>query len=227
MRLPAGDPWHRTVSHASRWLPPLAWMTVIWWFSSARWSAEQTGGVLMPLLHWLLPGATGSQLATMHALGRKLAHVTEYGILAALWYRAIVGGGRASGATAGWAAIAISVAWAIVDEAHQATIPSRTGSATDVGIDGAGAVAAAIASRAGWGRAIDGATTTLCAITGFGGLIVLAIDWATDVNSGPLWVTTPAAILVFLWRRWRARDGRRRDGHGREAPGGQGREPPD
>jgi VanZ family protein len=200
----------RTVSHARTWLPPLAWMAVVWWLSSAQWSAEQTGSVLIPALRWLLPWATGSQIATMHALARKLAHFTEYGILAALWNRAFARGAAASSATAGWAALATSVAWALVDEAHQSTIPTRTGSLVDVGIDGAGAVAAVIATRAGWGRAIDGATTALFALTGFGGVVVLGIDWAAHVGSGPLWVTTPVAILVWLLRRRRASDG-----HGR------------
>jgi VanZ family protein len=182
-------------------------MAVVWWLSSAQWSAEQTGSVLIPLLRWLVP--SGSQIAATHALIRKLAHVTEYGILASLWYRAFVRGAAASRTAAGWAAVAISIAWGLVDEAHQSTIPTRTGSLVDVGIDGVGALAAAIAARAGWGRAMDGATTALSAIIGFGGVVVLGIDWAADVRSGPVWVTTPVAILVFLWRRRRARDGKR------------------
>jgi hypothetical protein len=74
--------YHRSVIRLTIWLPVFAWMAMIMWFSTGQWSAENTGSILRPLLHWLLPWATAAQIATLHALIRKTAHVTEYGVLA-------------------------------------------------------------------------------------------------------------------------------------------------
>ncbi|PYO48926.1 MAG: hypothetical protein DMD84_19615, partial [Candidatus Rokuibacteriota bacterium] len=57
------------------WLPPLVWMAAIVWFSGGAFSAENTGSVLRPLVRWLLPGASDAQIAALHALIRKSAHV--------------------------------------------------------------------------------------------------------------------------------------------------------
>lgn len=126
------------------WLPPVLWMAAILWFSSGDFSAEQTGTFLLPVLRWLAPWATDAQLQAAHWGIRLAAHPVEYAILAALWLRALrrVAAHRA-GVAAGLA-VAIAVAWACVDEWHQSTIPSRTGSFQDVLLDAAGAAAATL-----------------------------------------------------------------------------------
>ena len=118
----------------AHWLPPVLWMGVIMLLSTDTGSAAHTGELLLPLLHWLLPWASPGDLAAIHGLVRKGAHLTEYAILAALWYRAFTRGRRLTPPTAGWLAFGISLAWATLDEWHQAFLPSRTSSATDVGI---------------------------------------------------------------------------------------------
>jgi VanZ family protein len=178
-------------------------MAVIFWLSSARWSAENTGSVIVPLLQWLLPWATPVQLAALHGLARKAAHLTEYGILGALWYRAFVRGASARPGVAGWTAFGIAVGWAIVDEVHQSTTATRTASTRDVVLDAVGALLAIVAMQSGW-RAIDRATAILLWLAAIGGAAVLAINWAAGVPSGIIWATVAAAIALLAVRRvWR------------------------
>ena len=116
---------------------------VVFSFSTPDWSAAQTGELLMPIFGSLFSWATPDQILLMHAFTRKAAHVTEYALLAALWFRAIVRSTSAPGLAA-WLSVATSLACAIIDELHQATLPSRTGSPVDVMIDGSAALAASI-----------------------------------------------------------------------------------
>src|SRR5438477_176177 len=78
----------------AHWLPPVLWMGVIMLLSTDTGSAAHTGELLLPLLHWLLPWASPGDLAAIHGLVRKGAHLSEYAILAALWYRAFTRGRR-------------------------------------------------------------------------------------------------------------------------------------
>lgn len=187
------------------WAAPLAWMGVILWLSSDAGSAERTGRVLVPLLEWLLPGATPLQIDALHGLTRKVAHVTEYAILTALWFRAFVRGRAWPAPAAAWAALGLSVALACADEAHQSFLLMRTGSLADVALDSAGALAAAVVGRLGWRAAAEAATTTLLWAAVVGGGLVLLLDTILGVRSGVLWVTVPAAVLTLIVRRRRGR----------------------
>jgi VanZ family protein len=184
------------------WLLPLAWMAMIMWFSTGDFSAENTGSVLRPLLHWLLPWASSSQIAAVHALVRKTAHMTEYAVLAALWFVALTRERRWSARRAAWLALLVAIGWACLDELHQATEPSRTASVGDVGFDTAGALVASSVARLGWRRAIGHLTTMLLWTAAAGGAIVIAINLASGVASGVLWVTVPLAAALLVLRRW-------------------------
>lgn len=189
----------------AHWLPPVFWMGVILALSSDTGSAEQTTRLLLPLLQWLLPWATPAQLDPVHLLARKTGHLVEYAVLAALWFRAFARGRGLAPRASSWLALAISLAWAFLDEWHQSTLFSRTGSAWDVAIDGVGAVAALAAARLGWRAAVDLATAILLWIAAIGGAAVLAVNAFTGVASGILWLTAPAAAAGLLARRLRAR----------------------
>ena len=184
------------------WLPPLAWMAVILWLSTGEFSAENTGSVLQPLLQWLLPWASASQLTAAHELVRKLAHVTEYAVLAALWFITLTRAREWSARRAAWIALVIAIAWACVDELHQATEPSRTASIRDVAIDTAGALMASVVARHGW-RVAALLTTVLLWTAAVGGALVITVNLATGVRSGVLWVTVPFAAALLLVRWWR------------------------
>ena len=180
-------------------------MVLILWLSSDVGSAERTGRLLLPLLRAVLPAASPGQIEALHALVRKAAHVVEYAILAALWFRAFAQGGGVGRHAAAWRAIAIAAAWAIVDETFQSTVSSRTGSAVDVGIDVAGALAVAVPAAYGWQMTADRLAGALLWIAAVGGAVLLAINLLVGVESGLLWVTVPAAVLVLAITRRRAR----------------------
>jgi len=91
------------------WLPVVAWAAVIFAFSS------------VPHL--------GTGLGTWDTVLRKGAHVTEYAVLGALLYRALV---REA------IALAAGIAYAATDELHQHFVQGRHASPADVAIDAVG-----------------------------------------------------------------------------------------
>jgi len=69
---------------------------------------------------------------------RKIAHITEYGILTFLIWRAIFHSIKVNLAkTYAWSG-ALSLLYAISDEIHQSFVPTRQGSIYDILIDGLG-----------------------------------------------------------------------------------------
>jgi VanZ family protein len=127
---------------ALRFGPPVVWMVIISGFSTDSFSTDQTSRLILPFLHWLLPSATPETLALLHGGIRKAAHLTEYGILALLWYRALRRIGTGWQTRAGLIALTIAAAFGGLDELHQAWVPSRTASIVDVGWDSMGAALA-------------------------------------------------------------------------------------
>jgi VanZ family protein len=105
---------------AGRFLPPLALMGLIFFFSA------------QPDL--------GTGLGVWDTILRKAAHMTEYGVLWWLWWRAL--GFRRLGA-----AVAITLAYAATDEFHQTFVSGRHGTPVDVVIDAAGVAIAILLTR--------------------------------------------------------------------------------
>jgi VanZ family protein len=192
------------VTRLTIWLLPIVWMAVILSFSGDSFRDEATGSVVRPLLAALLPWASASTIDGLHWLIRKSAHVTEYGILATLWFIALTRNMRLTRRGATWGALVIAVAWAAVDELYQATSVSRSGSASDVGIDATGAIVAAVFTGMGWRHAVRYVTTVLLWIAGVGGVVVIAVNVASGLPSGILWLTAPAAVGLLVWRARRA-----------------------
>jgi VanZ family protein len=105
----------------SRWAPPLALMALTFYLSD------------QPHL------STG--LGVWDLILRKAAHMTEFGLLWFLWWRALGYGAR-------WPAVVITLAYAATDEYHQTFVAGRHGSPVDWAIDAVGvAIAIAIAGR--------------------------------------------------------------------------------
>jgi VanZ family protein len=130
------------------WLPALLWAALVLLassdFFSSRNSGDWIGEIIMRVIGHPLPTR---QFNIIHFLIRKSAHVTEYFILGALLFRA------ARGDRGGWrgrwalTALALAAGVATIDEWHQLFVPSRTGTALDVLLDGAGAAAAQLVAR--------------------------------------------------------------------------------
>jgi VanZ family protein len=131
------------------WLPPIAWAIVILLASTDLFSSSNTSGVLQRIAvtifgHQLAPATA----AMLNFLMRKTAHLTEYGILSALMFRALRGEKRSWNPRWAIGAIVFAAAIASIDEIHQSFVPSRTGTWHDALLDTAGAAIAQIIIRA-------------------------------------------------------------------------------
>jgi VanZ family protein len=102
-------------------LPPLAWMVLIFALSGQP--------------------SDGIDRAWWDVVLRKLAHVTEYAVLTALWWRAL----RALGVSRPLAtAVGIALLYSASDEFHQTFVDGRQGTPVDVMIDAIGMTVAAL-----------------------------------------------------------------------------------
>ena len=106
---------------ASRFVPPVALMGLIFFFSA------------QPDLN--------SGLGVWDTIGRKIVHMTEYGVLWWLWWRALGFGSI-------YPAVAITLAYAATDEYHQTFIHGRHGSPVDWLIDATGVLIAVLITQA-------------------------------------------------------------------------------
>jgi VanZ family protein len=184
------------VRRLASWIAPIAWMALVFWFSTEAFDARMTGSIVLPLVEWLWPWPGSGVGVLLHAALRKLAHLTEYGILAFLWWRALAPDrGRPRWGAVGLA-FGITVVWAALDELHQSTLASRTGSAADVVLDASGAGIALTAS--GWARGslLRGAGIVL-ATAALGGGLFLTLHYGLGLGVRWLWAVVPAAWLVI------------------------------
>jgi VanZ family protein len=111
-----------TLRTLALWLPPLALMGLIFFFSA------------QPDLN--------SGLGTFDTIGRKIIHFVQYALLAFLWWRALRGSVGAR--RAALAAFLVTVVYAASDEYHQSFVEGRNGSPLDWAIDTAGAGVASL-----------------------------------------------------------------------------------
>ncbi len=128
-----------------RYGPLVLWLALISLASTGAMSAANTSRIIGPLLHWLFPGITEAQLLRAHFLTRKLAHFSEYAILALLAARAFIP------STKSWlhqrwllSALILVAAYALFDEYHQSFVPTRTPSIWDSMIDTIGGTTALV-----------------------------------------------------------------------------------
>ena len=115
-------------------------MLLIFAASTDLMSAEHTSRFLEPVLRWLDPGIAPATVAAVQFGVRKLAHLTEYAILAALVARALCNSLQTWQWRYAFLVVCIAAGYAALDEFHQSFVVSRTASARDVFIDSAGAI---------------------------------------------------------------------------------------
>jgi VanZ family protein len=129
----------------------LAWMCVIFYFSTKTWGGAQTESSLDRLLTLyaqpLRELLTTSGMGELNHIIRKLAHFTEYAILTSLGYWGLAKGMGRSPDVALRITLLVSILFAISDEFHQRFVPGRTSLVMDVFIDCFGAAIAAFILR--------------------------------------------------------------------------------
>ncbi len=120
-------------------------MGLIFMASTDPFSAAHTSRFIEPLLRYLFPNISAGAIETVHLCIRKSAHLTEYGILGILLWRAVPER-KTNPEVADWwrAGVALLVAtfYGATDEFHQRYVPSRGPSVHDVVIDACGAAVA-------------------------------------------------------------------------------------
>ncbi|MFO1053171.1 MAG: VanZ family protein [Planctomycetota bacterium] len=141
-----GLAWWEGRPVGARALVAAAWAGLIWWLSSR------------PML------GLGDGFAIAFAFNG--GHLVLFGTLAGLCALAL----RARTASARWSAWALAVAWGILDEIHQRSVPGRSSSVFDVTTDACGAalVVQALAhlrTRARRGPVVLGALSLLALLS--------------------------------------------------------------
>lgn len=132
-----------------RWLLVLLWMGVIYMFSAQ--TGEVSGNLSGGLTHWLVShlapqwdtlsdAARAELLTTCRFLIRKGAHMTEFAVLAMLFFGAWRNGGQRTLLRAALLTAPCCLLTAMADEFHQRFVPSRGPSIGDVFIDFGGAL---------------------------------------------------------------------------------------
>src|SRR5215212_11415258 len=126
----------QTAGHFLKYyLPLLIWIAFISFASTGEFSADNTSLIIGPLLHWLVPRISPERLATIHFMVRKVAHFTEYAILAFLAARAFRNSFNMVAGRWLLLSVLLVVIYALLDEYHQSFVPSRTASLGDSFID--------------------------------------------------------------------------------------------
>lgn len=121
------------------WLPPLLWMSLIFFGSADSASVSHSSRIIGPLVRWLFPALSENGVDTCVLVARKCAHLTEYGLFAMLLWRAIRQPVARDTRPWKWReaglALIIVVCYASTDEIHQLFVPGRGPSVHDVLID--------------------------------------------------------------------------------------------
>jgi VanZ family protein len=130
------------------WLPVLVWMAVIFSASSDSLSFQHSSRIIGPLVRWLFPHLSDEAVRDTVVFVRKCAHVTEFGILALLVWRALHKPKRDCPRPWQWPEAGrvtlLVMLYGASDELHQFFVASRQASVADVLLDTGGAVAALV-----------------------------------------------------------------------------------
>ena len=107
-------------------------------------SFPHSSRIIAPLVRWLWPQASDAAVHDIVVCVRKGAHLSEFAILALLFWRAlekpIPGAPRPWRWTVAIRTVLLVALYASSDEFHQLFVPSRDASVRDVMIDTAGGI---------------------------------------------------------------------------------------
>ena len=121
------------------WAPVVVWSIVLLLTSSDLFSSHHSGSILETLFGRYL---SHDRIESLNFFFRKCMHLTGYGILGWLGFRAARGEERGFAMRWAVAGMLVTLAIASIDEWHQTFIPSRGGSPNDVLLDCCGAAIA-------------------------------------------------------------------------------------
>ena len=117
-------------------------MLVIFSASADTQSYQHSTALFEPLLHWLFPQLSPAHVELIHHLFRKTCHLTEYALLALLFWRAIRQPQKNDRRPWRWDEAGLSLTlvflYAASDEFHQIFVTLRTALVSDVFIDTTG-----------------------------------------------------------------------------------------
>ncbi len=122
-----------------RYAPLVLWLSLILFLSTGQASMSNTSRFVRPFLEFIFPAAPEEILIVYHGYIRKLAHVTEYAILA-FWAFVAFKNSSVKFLRRFWfvCAFVLVLVVASIDETNQSYLASRTGSIYDVLLDGSG-----------------------------------------------------------------------------------------
>jgi len=125
------------------WVPVLIWMALIFSVSGDAQSMQHSSRIIAPILRALFPGISEHTVSLVVLIARKCAHLTEYAVLAFLFWRARWRPQRNDPRPWSWRetgyAVLFVALYAASDEFHQSFVPTREASIHDVFIDTIGA----------------------------------------------------------------------------------------
>lgn len=122
--------------------PIVLWLVVIFFLSSPAGAMTETSRIIGPLLQFFFPDMPFETRAVIHASVRKIAHFTEYAILAFLSVRALSMSASIFLQKRRYIIAFVFIAIvASLDEFNQSFEVSRTGAMSDVILDVSGGVA--------------------------------------------------------------------------------------
>lgn len=122
-----------------RYAPLILWIVVVLYASTTQGAMQNTSRFIRPLLQFLFPNSPEETLIVYHAYIRKLAHLTEYAILA-FWASRAVSKSSLDSLRRFWFVFALALVFSVasIDEYNQSFNSLRTGSIYDVLLDVAG-----------------------------------------------------------------------------------------
>ena len=137
-----------------RYAPLILWIGVIAFLSSGFASMAETSRFIGPVLKYLFPSASEEILRSIHVGIRKIAHFTEYSLLAFFAVRALASSSlKTRGQLIYILPLALVVVVASADEINQSFEVARTGLASDALLDiASGAVMIGILWLIKWPR---------------------------------------------------------------------------
>ena len=134
-----------------RYAPLVFWVGLVLFLSTGNASMSNTSRFIRPLLEFIFPNASIETLDVYHGYIRKLAHITEYAILAFWASRAFSNSSKEFLRRFWYVFVFILVALtASIDETNQSYLASRTGSIYDVLLDIAGGTAMILIFFTAW-----------------------------------------------------------------------------